>query len=996
METLLSAVRKACPAGLWSQGVSLAKQGAVVVDRRAKDEVTLRVRVPGIAVPPTVNLYVGDGEWSCDCGGKVDPCAHVAACVIALSQRASENAPRDISAKTAPEQAQAGRQEAPASAQPLPGKLCYHFSRDAGTLYLERSVLFADGREKPFAGSLLSGAAAQALPFLPTHEDVLIDRMMSSWKQGIVPPQRLRELLSALETAENIFLDGCPVRTGKESARPRAVIRDSKDGGVIVRIDKDPACSEIVARSLARYGELLKPLSDTALTGEMWEKLPLERKVSHAELGTFVTRILPDLEKSTRLLIRTQRLPQVQRKLRPRVLMQLTQDLHALSVMPLLVYGDPPVARVDGGVLVHLQGAVPKRDEGEERNLIEKLRGELNLVPGKRADFDGEAALRMAQRLKHFRTGGENNESWDEVLGQRALIPRFQIHDERFDVLFELPPDSDDDENQGLRKASAQAVLKAWQDGLDIVPLMGGGFAPLPVDWLSRFGDRVADLIAARDQNEDGKIPPAALPALAKLCDELGAPRPPSFQKLEALLDGFSGIPLAPLPPDLCATLRHYQQLGVNWLKFLKDAGLGGILADDMGLGKTLQALCVLEGRCLVVCPKSVLFNWEAEARKFRPNLRISLYHGPKRALDLEADLILTTYSVLRLDAQILGAQRFECIVLDEAQAIKNPDSQVARAAFGLSGGFKLSLSGTPVENRLEELWSQMHFSNRGLLGGRADFKRRFSEAIEAQRPGAAQALREKIRPFVLRRKKSEVAPELPPKTEQVLFVELDETERQVYDAVRAATKASVVKKLSEGSGVMAALEALLRLRQAACHPALVPGQRATNSSKLEALMEALSDASADGHKSLVFSQWTSFLDLVEPHLREAGIAFNRLDGSTVDRASVVNEFQSENGPSVMLLSLKAGGIGLNLTAADHVFLLDPWWNPAAEDQAADRAHRIGQDKPVFVSRLVAKDSVEERMLALQSKKRMMADAALGEAGGAAAITREDLLALLE
>ncbi len=992
MDALLSAVRKQCPAGLWSQGVSLAKQGAALIDKRSADEVTFRIRVPGTAVAPTVILYIRDTEWTCDCGGKVDPCAHVAAAVIALSQRPAAAQGQENTSESALQQSRA---EAP-PVQHLPGKLGYHFSRDAGTLYIERAILFPDGSEQPFSGSLVSGVTSNRLPFLPTHEDVLIDRMISSWKQGIVPSSRLRELLSLLETAQHVFLDGCPVRISKESARPRAIVRDTKEGGVLVRIEKDPACSEIVARCLARYGECLRPLSDTALTGERWEKLPMERKVSHGELGTFVTRILPDLEKSTRLLVRTQRLPQVQRRMRPRVQMQLTQDIHALSVMPLLVYGDPPVARVDGGVLVHLQGAVPRRDETEERRLVERLRDELNLVPGKRADFDGQAALLMAQRLKHFRAGGENNESWDEVLGRRELLPRFQIADDRFDVLFELPPDGDEDEAQQVRKASAQAVLKAWQDGLDIVPLMGGGFAPLPVDWLSRFGDKVADLIAARDHNEDGKIPPAAIPALAKLCDELGTPRPPSFQRLSALVDGFGGIPAAPLPSDLRADLRSYQEQGVNWLNFLKNAGLGGILADDMGLGKTLQALCVLEGRCLVVCPKSVLFNWEAEARKFRPNLRISLYHGPKRTLDPEAQLTLTTYAVLRLDAQILGAQRFDCIVLDEAQAIKNPDSQAARAAFALAGNFKISLSGTPVENRLEELWSQMHFVNRGLLGGRADFKRRFSEPIEAHTEGAAEALREKIRPFVLRRRKSEVAPELPPKTEQMLFVELDDSERQVYDAVRAATKAAVVKKLSEGSSVMAALEALLRLRQAACHPALVPGQRAENSSKVEALLEALSDAAADGHKALVFSQWTSFLDLVEPHLREAGISFNRLDGSTLDRASVVNAFQAEGGPSVMLLSLKAGGVGLNLTAADHVFLLDPWWNPASEDQAADRAHRIGQDKPVFVKRMLAKDTVEERMLALQSKKRQMADAALSDAAGAAAITREDLLALLD
>jgi SNF2 family DNA or RNA helicase len=259
-----------------------------------------------------------------------------------------------------------------------------------------------------------------------------------------------------------------------------------------------------------------------------------------------------------------------------------------------------------------------------------------------------------------------------------------------------------------------------------------------------------------------------------------------------------------------------------------------------------------------------------------------------------------------------------------------------------------------------------------------------------------AAALRKKIRPFVLRRLKKEVAPELPPRIDSVLYCELDDAERDVYDAVRAAARKEVVERLAEGGSVLAALEALLRLRQAACHPALVPGQRAESSSKVERLCEALEDAAADGHKALVFSQWTSLLDLVEPHLARAGIRFTRLDGSTRDRAAVVASFQDEQGPEVMLISLKAGGTGLNLTAADHVFLLDPWWNPAVEDQAADRAHRIGQDRPVNVYKLVAKDTVEEGILALQERKRSLSDAALGEADRALGLTREDLLDLLK
>jgi SNF2 family DNA or RNA helicase len=372
------------------------------------------------------------------------------------------------------------------------------------------------------------------------------------------------------------------------------------------------------------------------------------------------------------------------------------------------------------------------------------------------------------------------------------------------------------------------------------------------------------------------------------------------------------------------------------------------------------------------------------------------VYHGPKRALDPQADITVTTYSVLRIDQELLAAEKWDTVVLDEAQMIKNPDSQVTRAAYRLSADFRVTLSGTPVENRLEELWSQFQFTNPGLLGSRQYFQDQYATPITDGRKDAAKTLRTKIRPFLLRRLKSDVARELPPRTDLVLECDLSDDERAVYDAIRAATQKEVVERLRAGGSVLQALESLLRLRQAACHSALVPGQQAHSSSKVIELIAALEQATAEGHKSLVFSQWTSFLDLIEPHLAKSEIPMLRLDGSTRDRQGVVDRFQGSSGPPVLLMSLKAGGTGLNLTAADHVFLMDLWWNPAVEDQAADRAHRIGQERPVFVYRLVAKDTVEERILDLQQRKRGIADAALGDADQAGGLTRDDLLTLLE
>ncbi len=635
---------------------------------------------------------------------------------------------------------------------------------------------------------------------------------------------------------------------------------------------------------------------------------------------------------------------------------------------------------------------MPVRDEATEKRLARRLLRELNLVPGIRADFLGEEAVQFVRRL----------ERWERRPGDPALEyfrlaaplePRLRVSGSEFDLRFESTLDEPAGRRAGAPRADPRRVLQAWREGASLVPLLEGGWAPLPIGWLEQHGDRVSDLLAAREV--DGRLPRCALPDLARLCEELEQPPPVECAGLRRVVDGFEGIPDAELPDDLAAELRHYQHDGVRWLMFMRETGLGALLADDMGLGKTLQALCAIRGRTLVVSPTSVLHNWADEIRRFRPGLSHCLYHGPGRKLDVAADVTLTTYALLRLDADRLAREQWGTVVLDEAQAIKNPDSQVAAAAFRLDAEFKLALTGTPVENRLDELWSQFHFINRGLLGGRADFQERYAGPIAAGQAEAARKLRDRIRPFVLRRLKQEVAPELPPRTDVVLRCELTPEERTVYDTIRLATLENVVSKLGEGGGVLAALEALLRLRQAACHSGLVPGHQADSSSKLALLLESLDNVVAEEHKAIVFSQWTALLDLAEPKLRESGIEFTRLDGSTRDRAAVVRRFQDAAGPPVMLISLKAGGTGLNLTAADHVFLLDPWWNPAVEDQAADRAHRIGQDKPVMVYRLVAEDTVEERILALQERKREIAAAALGQADRAAAITREELLELL-
>ncbi len=975
MQQLLETIRKASLPGIWSQGVKLARENAVALSASGKGELTLRVRTPGNAVAPTVTLYVEGGEWSCDCDGKADPCMHVAAAAIAAAQ-AAEKGESLVSVLVT-----------------KPARLVYRLSRRDRLLMVTRTVLHADGREERVSGSLASDRTrGLSFPELtPTHQDLRVDRVLGTPPRETVLGARVADLLAALSAGADVTFEGAPIKASGDRVLPRASVSDAPGGGFVLRLERDPSITEVVARGLVRCGDVLRPLGEMSTTGELLERLPLARTFALADTTDLVTHVLPELEAKLDVVISTTRLPRKAAEARPRVHMDLSHQGHTLSVLPTLVYGDPPVARIDGDTIVTLGNEVPVRRYDQERELLRRLRDELNLVPGRRVDLDGTEAIRFAAKLREWqkRVGDDGHAAGFET---RTLHARLQVDADAFDVLFEC--DSDDTEASPPKRAEAAAVLRAWRDGLELVPLEGGGWAPLPADWLAKHGHLVADLLAAR--GADKGLAPAALPTIGALCDALDVPRPPQLQRLAPLFEGFQGIPRAELPKGLVATLRSYQVQGVDWLSFLRDAELGGLLADDMGLGKTLQTICVLRGRSLVVCPKSVVYNWADEIARFRPALRTAIYHGQRRELDPSAEVTLTTYALLRLDTQRLTQELWDVVVLDEAQAIKNLGSQTARAAFELRGKFRVALSGTPVENRLEELWSAMHFANPGLLGGASDFQERYAGPIEAGDASAASRLRAKIRPFILRRTKREVVPELPALTEIVIHVELDEVERNIYDAVRVATKQDIADRMAHGGGVLAALEALLRLRQAACHPGLVPGQSAESSSKIERLLEALEESVADGHKALVFSQWTSLLDRVEPALQTPGIRFTRHAGSTVDRAAVVHEFQDDDGPPVMIVSLKAGGTGLNLTAADHVFLLDPWWNPAVEDQAASRAHRIGQDRPVMLHRMVAKDTVEERILALQEKKRRIADVVLGEADQAARITREELLALLD
>jgi len=559
----------------------------------------------------------------------------------------------------------------------------------------------------------------------------------------------------------------------------------------------------------------------------------------------------------------------------------------------------------------------------------------------------------------------------------------------------------------GDQSISLREVMKAVRKGERYVKLADGTFGQIPEDWLERY----KHLFGLAEETEKGlRVRDVQIPLLDRLLEdasEVQAAR--EFQERRERLRAFERIVPQPLPQGFRGELRPYQKAGVDWLHFLHQYNFGGVLADDMGLGKTVQALAFLqslkergeaERASLLVVPKSLLVNWQRETARFTPGLRILEFTGAGRRKDPsifdEYDIVLTTYGTMLRDVEFLRTYRFHYVILDESQAIKNPLAKTARAARLLNADHRLVMTGTPVENTTFELWSQFAFLNPGLLGSLESFKENFATPIESRGDEeAASLLRKLVYPFILRRTKAQVAPELPPRTERTLYVDLEPAQRKLYTRLRDRYRAELLG-LIETRGMndarMKILEGLLRLRQVCIHPGLVEPTYREESAKFELLFEMLETLRAENHKALVYSQFVEVLKRVRAGLEERGIPYAYLDGQTRDRHAQVDRFQTDPAVPFFLLSLKAGGVGLNLTAADYVIHLDPWWNPAVEMQAADRAHRIGQDRPVFIYKIIARETVEEKILQLQEKKRGLVEQLITtEESFFKSLTREDV-----
>lgn len=1021
---IFAAVKDAASKKAWAKGVALARNAQLAFARSDGEDQLYHVTTPSNGVTVTSMVNPGQEDWHCSCGDNEDPCHHVVALVIGLQQ--------------------ADGQIAAPAAESL--RLGYFFSqRSSGgraSLHVDRGfyrtsapnqdISWVPGTLKAAANKPSAAAHKPSAAIVETADlelDPWLCHLGLSREGGEPIPATSMTSVFALLTAHDLpaFWEGQPITLKKEPYPEVIAIKDQGDGVTVALSSSGAAQRFANGAVLGADGGLWLPPKSTA------SELPVEaswlrqgRVFKAYELVYLASELLPQLGERFSCHNSGQNLPRLVQE-RPRPAFYCEAEGDQLSITPKLIYGDPPIARVDKKALILEGRDCPQRDRNREYALTDAMGRKLAMVPGDCVTFTGKKALAMAAAIQAFakerrgllfsrhpatgrwRQDRQLTASEGPLTGigqfktHPPLTPHISLGASDFKVSFQLPSSeglSHQDPghlNHGS-EVPAAAVFEAFRDGQSTLALPGGGFAPLPVDWFQRYGPLLAQLWEAKQQN-DGQLPRSLWPSYQKLATALDATFTASEQVTALAADLSAAAPSTPLPRGVKATLRPYQQEGFAWLKLRQRHQLGAILADDMGLGKTLQTICVLpnEGLSLVVCPTSVLFNWQNELQTFRPSLKAGLYHGSQRDLPaLRASgchVILTSYGTLRRDQDALSEVRWGMVVLDEAQTIKNPSSQVSGAAYRLKAKFKLALTGTPIENSLLDLWSQFHFLLPGFLGNHKPFAASLGSANESQQ---VAVIKEQIAPYILRRTKKQVLTDLPDKIESLLYYELSAEERERYEALFAASQPKV-QKLLLGGGKLEILEIILRLRQACCHPQLgSPAAKlaanpapSPNSSpaepegKLRPLLAKLAQIKASrGGKSLIFSQWTGFLAIIERRLKQEGYITCRLDGQTTDRGGVVASFQDDPAVEVMLISLKAGSTGLNLTAAENVFIMDPWWNPASENQAADRAYRIGQKNTVQVFRIVAIDTIEENIVLLKDAKQKLADAAISEDGG--------------
>jgi superfamily II DNA or RNA helicase len=903
--------------GVWSKGVALSrnmKSVEKISPSSELKELKFKIQTTERILAYQVTLWPLDQDAYCNCGSKVEPCHHIVAVALAVQAgHVTDVVQKDAETGT--------RLAYTWVVEKVPGG---GSTREKISLKRE---LIVNGVPSKLEGSLValiggvqSGRLKVSLPST-TPEDIKLDELFihanPSWSQVL-------RVISDFPALPVIGILGVSHLTANAKTIRDTVLVEAGDGGGL-RLTKvqGPEPDQRFSNGIVRFGDQLATLEMAA---------PFKNQtVSPAQYAGFLTEVLPRLRDGYDLDIRAE-LPEFAES-EPELSFKTEVMGENLYVTPEIVY---PKTRETDVIL---------KDPEKERELMKSLRANFGLAPKIPTALGPKEALRFRENLAmHDRPFGsvdaflggflaEANVSLEDALAQKDLLMKLLV----------------------LREKKPQ--VKA------------------------RFQDFLSTLrVTKSDSISNGTMNSGA-----------------SINSTGAMNDFQNGVPSGYVHPPLLKILREYQKQGVQFLNEKRATFGGAILADDMGLGKTLQTLALIEKAgaknahtevsnapathgevaaehalpSLVIAPSSLLSNWLNEAKRFRPDLKTSIYHGSARVFDVTADLVVTSYSLLRMDAQKFLDQKWAMVILDEAHIIRNPDTQAAVASFQLDADFRIALTGTPIQNRKRDLLSLFQFVTPGIF----EFEDELEDRI--------------VKALILRRTKAEVLPELPPKTYLEHAVELTIAERSFYHAIFAAAKQSVVERLGAGEKIspLTIFEILLRSRQALDHPALIDPTRAIEiSTKLARILEVIDELIESGQSILVYSQWTSFLDLIERAI-ENRFRYLRLDGSTENRGEVVDQFQNDERPTVFLLSLHAGGVGLNLTRATHVMFCEPWWNPYVELQAEDRAYRLGQEKPVTIHRFTTVDSIEEKLQALKAEKIKLQDAVF---------EKTDLLGLLE
>ncbi|MDD9951672.1 MAG: DEAD/DEAH box helicase [Zetaproteobacteria bacterium] len=974
MKAFLALLRDGADTSTWSKGVGLAREHCV-----QKKQSVYHVTDPKNCVTYQAELHLQEEDWNCSCHSDEDPCAHVIASAIA------EHHQKFATTESTPQ------------SDRLFTNIEYRFHHSQHGVWLERYWRDHEGtKTQQILGSIGSYTSGRKkLPFPGTisvdQADWEVDQLLKNTttaQETPLDPLTLSKAIPLLSQTSHLSWQGRAVQLHEERKFECLKIRDYGPG-IIIQIVPHPQLEQEICDGACWMGGKLTGYRKLPPKSVGLSPASLHSKGQHLgreDALSYISKWLKKIREYTEVDYAGKNLPQLYTvAVRPGIYVEMLHGEKSFRLTPCITYGNPAIARVHNNRLIPLHQRIPHRNTRAEENIPKRWNNLFPNWPFKEPrDFSTREILQ--HRHDFFRPQmvllGSGLSSIESLRHPTELQdPQLIFHENGCRLAGKASSSS------ALTTCEFELTesLQGWDATRGLLSMPNGKWAKLPAIWLERYRPILEEMLERKPNASTRKALQYTYALQENTLDKQ--------TRTTFTLNGYDNYS-PQVPQQLQAKLRPYQKEGVLWLQKLQHFQLGGLLADDMGLGKTLQACSTLTHQSLVVVPRSLIQNWAHEIEKFRPDLNTYIYHGHTRNLEtfqkIPNAVLLTSYQTLRADIQHFSDQAFAAVILDEAQTIKNRTSLVHQAVLQLQAKFKLALTGTPVENSPEDLVNIFRFIIPGL--------HLTSPITQSGAPKEElNSMRRKIEPFILRRTKDKVAQDLPEKIEQNILCELSEKEQHLYAALSLSTQQQIYQSQGQ-AGQMKIFELLLRLRQAACHPRLLPGSFTANghtSTKIEILLDMLQANLAHGQKSLIFSQWTTFLDLIGTQLQERNILYRRIDGSTKDRGNEVDQFQSDPQVSCMLLSLKAAGTGLNLTAAENVYIMDPWWNPAAENQAADRAHRIGQDKTVMVTRFIAKGTVEEKMVQLAEQKRYLASALTNNTAEAAKLNKEDLLSVL-